>query len=292
MPSGPIDKTIERVTSMEKLGVVIVAYNNTQLLLALINDLKKQTRPPDTVIVIDNGDADISNQLRAVHPAIEYAKMAENTGSAGGYFEGMRRAAADCDYIWTLDDDTGLERDTLEQLVKGFVALSRTHRLGAVRCVGINSQPRDPFRLEIAPWRGTLFSVSAVKEVGLPEKEFFLYGEDLEYSLRLRSHEYDIFWIPSSRCTERRFEKVRGSVFGRQVRMYHTPARLYYAIRNELFIFCKYRRYYKMLRTMLYTLKVVFFTALSSRNKKWESIRAIGKGVFDAARGRLGKRDI
>ena len=62
--------------------------------------------------------------VRVNYPAVNYIKLAENLGSAGGYYEGIKRAAESSDFIYTLDDDVCLKPDTLFEIAKGFVRLT------------------------------------------------------------------------------------------------------------------------------------------------------------------------
>ena len=84
------------------------------MLANLLNDLRIQSRLPDEVIVVDNASLDQTESMVKVnYPAVNYIKLVENLGSAGGYYEGIKRAAESSDFIYTLDDDVCLKPDTL-----------------------------------------------------------------------------------------------------------------------------------------------------------------------------------
>jgi len=271
-----------------RVAAVIVAYNNAAMLAELLLELRAQTRVPDEIIVIDNASTDGSEEAaRRNYPGVNYVRLPVNTGSAGGFREGIRLASTGNDFILTLDDDSGLERDTVESLVRGFEKLAQGRRLGAVRASGFHPRDREPYPLEIASWRGTLFSAAAVQEAGLPDSRYFLYGEDLEYSLRLWKIGYEIFWVPSARCTEKRKEKVSGSVLGMQVMSYHTPLRLYFSFRNEVYIYLHYRRFARAARAVLYGGKVVLFLLVKRGVAVREKIFAILSGITDGLLGRF-----
>ena len=275
---------------MSHVTAVIVTYNNVAMLRDLLGDLCAQSRPVDEIVVVDNASSDgTEHEVTANYPSVKYVRLPENTGSAGGYCEGIRIASAASDLIWTLDDDVRLEKRALEFLVQGLEILQASTRIGAVRCVGESHSSSLPTELEFVPWRGTLFPVDVIRETGLPEREYFLYGEDLEYSLRLRRLGYAFFWIPASRCFERRQGKIRFTLFGRQQQAYATAFRLYYAFRNEVSIYLTYRCFLRLLRTLLYAMKVAAYLCTAERAKSGHKITAIARGIRDGFSHRLGR---
>jgi GT2 family glycosyltransferase len=279
----------------EKICAVIVTFNNVSMLANLLNDLRIQSRLPDEVIVVDNASLDQTESMVKVnYPAINYIKLVENLGSAGGYYEGIKRAAESNDFIYTLDDDVCLKPDTLSEIVKGFQLLEKSLpcRIGAVRSVG-KGHPEDvPTKLDICPWRGTLFKTSIVREAGLPSPDYFLYGEDLEYSLRFTKKGYSFYWIPASICQERhrdRDGKTHTEIFGKRSYHYQAPFRLYYAFRNEISIYKQYHLVFKLFHTFMYAVKVVSWILITEGGTGQKAIRAVTNGVIDGFRGKLGK---
>lgn len=278
-----------------KISAVIVTFNNVDMLTSLLNDLRIQSRLPDEVIVVDNASLDqTENIVKVNYPAVNYIKIAENLGSAGGYYEGIKRAAESSDFIYTLDDDVCLRPDTLSEIVKGFQLLEKSlpSKIGAVRSVGKGHLEEVPTKLDICSWHGTLFKTSVVREAGLPSPYYFLYGEDIEYSLRLKKKGYSFYWIPTSICQERRRDqdgKIRTLMFGKTHVHYQEPFRLYYAFRNEIFIWKKYRAVFRLLHTFMYAAKVVLMILLTERLAGRKAIIAVTKGMIDGIRGRLGK---
>jgi GT2 family glycosyltransferase len=150
----------------------------------------------------------------------------------------------------------------------------------------------SPTRLEICPWRGTLIKTDIVREAGLPSPDYFLYGESLEYSLRLAKKGYSFYWIPTSICREKhrdRDGKARADVFGKQSLRSKDPFRLYYAFRNEIFIYLSYGSILKQLHTFLYALKAMLMILVAEGWSGRREIRAIAQGLIDGFAGRLGK---
>jgi len=289
------DRDISQFYDKVKISAVIVTFNNLDMLTSLLNDLRAQIRLPDEIILIDNASQDGTEEMvRLNYPTVNYIKLRENMGSAGGYHEGIKLAAKTSDFIYTLDDDVSLKPDTLSEIVKGFQLLEKSFpsRIGAVRSVGERHSEFFATRMDIYTWRGTLFKTSIVREMGLPSPDFFIYGEDLEYSLRLAKKGYCFYWIPASICQERHRDhdgKTHAEIFGKRSVRYQDPFRLYYAFRNEIFICLHYHRVLKLFHTVMYAMKVILMILASEGWNGQKSIEAVTKGMIDGFRGRLGK---
>jgi rhamnopyranosyl-N-acetylglucosaminyl-diphospho-decaprenol beta-1,3/1,4-galactofuranosyltransferase len=279
----------------EKVCTVIVTFNNSEMLTSLLDDLRNQSRLSAEVIVIDNASRDhTENMVKDNYPEVKYIKLRENMGSAGGYHEGIKRAAEASDFIYTLDDDVRLNPDTLSEIIKGFRLFEKSlpSRIGAVRSVGERHPEIVSTQLEVFSWRGTLLKTDIIREVGLPSQDYFLYGEDLEYSLRLTKKGYCFYWIPSSICQERyrdRDGKTHENLLGKKSVRYQDPFRLYYAFRNEVFIYRQYQCVFKLLHTFMYAVKVILMILATEGWSGQKSIRAVTKGIIDGLMGRLGK---
>lgn len=275
---------------MERIAVVIVTFNNAGMLRDLLTDIAAQSRRPDEIVVVDNAGSDDTPRMMAEEFAtVKYHRLPENTGSAGGYCAGIREVAATADGIWTLDDDVRLRADSLEALVAGYHELAGDIRLGAVRSINADYRHRGPVELENVPWRGTLWVGDVVRLMGPPRSDYFLYGEDLEYSLRMRKLGYCCYWIPASLCIEVRRGKTDERMLGKSVRIYPTPFRLYYAFRNEISIYLTYRRIDRLARLFLFTVKVTGYIALTEGVGGLRKIRAVLSGLSHGLAGRLGK---
>ena len=162
--------------------------------------------------------------------------------------------------------------------------------LSSVRSVGVREPSVAPYRLDIFPWRGTLIKTEVIRKYGLPIKEFFIYGEDLEYAMRFNSKGLHCYWIPSSVCIEKRQEgKDDYTILGRTTRVYAFPFQLYYAFRNQLYVFIRYREYCRLVRHLLYAFKATLCILIFGGDKRYEKISAIYKGLFDGCLNRLGK---
>src|SRR4028119_143552 len=103
---------MEQLTMAETVAAVVVTYNRKQLLLECIDALLSQTRSLDKIILIDNactdGTPEILREKGYLDNAyIDYMRLPENIGGAGGFHEGIKRGyEVGYDWLWLMDDDT------------------------------------------------------------------------------------------------------------------------------------------------------------------------------------------
>jgi Predicted glycosyltransferases len=98
-----------------RILAAIVTHNRSQLLSRCIDHIQSQTRPPNALVVINNGSTDNTLAMLAERQ-VEVITQA-NLGSAGGW----HRAIAHClergfDAVWLMDDDGYPASDALDQL--------------------------------------------------------------------------------------------------------------------------------------------------------------------------------
>jgi rhamnopyranosyl-N-acetylglucosaminyl-diphospho-decaprenol beta-1,3/1,4-galactofuranosyltransferase len=275
----------------KKVSAVIVTFNNVEMLERLINDLLSQTRPADRIVVVDNASVDHTQEvMKTRFPGVRYIRLQENTGSAGGYHEAIKASLPDSDLIWTLDDDVRLRDDSLEELLKGMDMLDSKLALSSVRSVGPSHPHSSPTRLVLFPWRGTLIKSDLIRRFGLPIRDFFIYGEDIEYASRFNSKGYYCYWIPSSVCAEDRKEGKNDYAFaGGETKIYSRSFQLYYAFRNNLYVFVMYRDAGRLLRLLLYAVKVTLLLLLFDRKTGYGKILAVYEGLFHGMKKKLGR---
>jgi len=142
-----------------------------------------------------------------------YVRMHENTGGAGGFHEGVKRGyEKGYDWLWLMDDDVGPDYICLEklfngkQLCKGNIAALMPVRFYINKLVNLESKKinlddcMSPiwldfyndsdlknvfFEIATIPFEGPLISSKAIYNIGLPNKDLFIFADDTDYSIRL-----------------------------------------------------------------------------------------------------------
>ncbi|MDR3606020.1 MAG: glycosyltransferase family 2 protein [Oligoflexia bacterium] len=199
-----------------KVCAVIVTYNREKLLLECLDALARQTVPVKQVVLIDNASTDGTAQaIQAVLASsrypfkLIYQRLAVNTGGAGGFYEGVKRATLAgefSDWLWLMDDDAEPSPTCLEKLLAapgleqyGFLAPRIIHKESGREEAYHQKIKMDLFRikeiqkpaglmatsLEANAFVGVLINTKAVAKVGLPDPSYFIWFDDADYTYRI-----------------------------------------------------------------------------------------------------------
>lgn len=210
-----------------EVAAVVVTYNRLELLERVLDALESQTYPVGRVYVIDNASTDGTSEYLASRRWKRPASVITarvNTGGAGGFTRGIEAAAAGgADMFWLMDDDTLPHPDALEKLVEAYArstgmrgkapsfACSQVLWSDGSLCEMNNPEPTWDWSRPLAAggtWLDVqscsfvscLVSREAVRSVGLPYREYFIWYDDAEYTLRLSKWSPGVF-VPESRVT-------------------------------------------------------------------------------------------
>jgi len=219
-----------------KTAAVVVTYNRLKYLQVCLNGLKNQTHAVDEIIVINNGSTDGTAEWLSNQSGLKTFSQG-NVGGAGGFYTGMKIAyERGHDWIWIMDDDvfpaptalenmltTGIkarelngkplvtvplrlfEDDSFADLPAFEWDLSRIFTLHNLGRKPLNLIYKDvsalPESMEVLdlPFEGPLIPREAIDKIGLPAKEFFIYGDDSDYSFRLRRAGFSMILVSSAR---------------------------------------------------------------------------------------------
>lgn len=193
-----------------KVGTIVVTYNRLQLLKEVIESLRQQTYQDNHIIVINNGSTDETLSWLSQQKDIITITQ-ENLGGAGGFYTGMKYVAEhEYEYCWIMDDDVICKPTALEELVKAYQVRDN---IGFVcsRVIGVNGNPMNTpspdinktnngyadlydlvanhamVKVSIATFVSVFLSTKRIQEIGLPIKEYFIWGDDSEYTERISS---------------------------------------------------------------------------------------------------------
>ena len=123
---------MENQNKKETISAIVVTYNRKELLKECLDSLLNQTLPLDLIIIIDNNSTDgtpefLEERDYLKNGKINYVRLSENTGGAGGFCEGMKRGYnKGFSWLWLMDDDVKPANDCLEKLFK-FKESGKSH---------------------------------------------------------------------------------------------------------------------------------------------------------------------
>ena len=148
-------------TQKPRLAVVIPCYNHEQYIRKAVDSCLGQTRPPDRIVVIDDGSTDASVEILQAYAdrgQIEFSAQA-NAGAHATIGRCIARAAEDCDLISILNSDDHYVADRFEKCLAWF----EQNPDRSVLCTGINvidenDQPLDPGNARMK-WFDAIWSI-------------------------------------------------------------------------------------------------------------------------------------
>jgi len=225
---------------------------------------------PDVQIFLDELPARIPNIKIHISPdnlgsAGGYARLLENF-----------RDNASAPYLFLLDDDLRPALDCIKNMIRtaelNSASLNRSlflanraelpelsnlinEKLGILRsrpgcCVGfhffnLHRPLREPvrysndsglFTIDSAPWGGLFIPRLALKKLGLPREDFFLYAEDSEFTYRFTWNGGQILLVPDAQITDTQpaWNTVGGNMSNLRRRVLILPEiKVFHEVRNR-----------------------------------------------------------
>ena len=199
-----------------RVGIALLNWNQYADTAQCLASLRESIFRPAVILVFDNGSEDGSaERLKTDFPEIKLVLGDKNFG----FSEGNNRAAkilldAGMDYVWVLNNDTKVEPDCLGRLVR---VLEDDHSIGAASakiwfmdesrpiCYAGGTFNRWTFNTEFRGLRERdvgqyddakdteilsgccmLIRAEVLRKIGLFNRAFFAYAEDIDWSVRAR----------------------------------------------------------------------------------------------------------
>lgn len=242
----------------------------------------------------------------------------DNLGFAGANNIGIKIALSNsnCRFVWFVNNDTVHKRDALSQLVRCATSSNKGRRsigmwgskllyyqqperlnsaggryfkwIGLSRQIGtmeIDQGQYDKGGLAIDyPMGASIFvSRSFIEDVGMMSEDYFLYYEELDWTLRGRKKGWTI-----RQCQESVVYHKEGATIGSSRRTGNkSPINDYYVYRNRI-VFTRKNYPYCLLSVILASLAFMIVRIFKVNNL---NLRAIVRGIVDGIRDVRGKVD-
>lgn len=251
-----------------KIFAIVVTYNGMRWYDRCFGSLRDSELPVET-IVIDNASKDETvSYIKECFPEICLIESKENLGFAKANNIGMRYALDhDADYVFLLNQDAWVEKDTLTKLMQTFednenVGISSPIHLngdysgvdfGFVNCIPVNAvsdavmnKIQKYYCVPVVNAAAWLLSAKCLRTVGGFDTLLFVhYGEDNNYCQRLMYHKLKLVINTSCTiCHDREFRSGQDEIVYRN-QLYDKNNmffRLKYANINDDYNFSKLRR--------------------------------------------------
>ena len=197
---------------MKQVGVLIVTYNRLNLLQEEIDSIRNQTFRDFDIIVVNNCSVDNTKEWLDAQDDIYAINIEpENIGPARAFAQGMKYIAeAGYMYCWLMDDDVECKPTALAELYEAY-RLNSDMGFACSKVIGIDGFPMNVpnidtrlsengysnygdmleygmLRVIDCTFVSMFIPTDVICKVGLPLKEFYNWGVDTEYSMRISKH--------------------------------------------------------------------------------------------------------
>lgn len=259
------------------IGVVLVTFNRLSKLKIALQCFSNQTIKPEYIIVVDNASKDGTKEFLSSWQQEndsfekEVLFLEENTGGSGGFHSGLAAALnRTADWIWVSDDDAFPQIDALQ--VFSEFATSCGNELDSYSAVcgtvinsgNINLVHRrrtytkgikyysdfvplqeysNPFLCNTFSYVGAILNKKKLEMVGITKKDYFIWFDDTEHSLRL-SRVGKIVCLPKMKIDHNEVKPVTSFSW-----------KTYYGLRNKLDTI---REFFPWYCYLYYTFKYIF----------------------------------
>jgi hypothetical protein len=212
------------MTEYPLVSVVIASYNGKHLLKTCLDSVFKQTYRNYEVILVDNGSSDDSVEFVGDnYPLVKIIKNKQNVGNSEGFNVGIEISKGK--YIATLDNDTRVRPDWIENLVKvaemddkigicgsrqlNFYQPNLIDSTGMNLYRGVypsnrgnnevdNSQFDEQVEVFGAPGASAFYKKEMLNQIGLFDSDFFLYQEEFDLCWRANLLGWRCVYVPKA----------------------------------------------------------------------------------------------
>ena len=284
------------VSDRHGVFAVIAAFNRKELLREGIEALIHQDYDDLKIMVVDNASIDGTEEYikdLIDNKKVFYKKLEKNLGSSGGFNEGIRELyKMNPKYVWILDDDTIVHKDSLTKLLSAAKELNDNFGILGSKVLWkdgnlckMNIQRKTLFKdnndfdshlvkITLSSFVSMFIKIDTIERFGLPIEDFFIWTDDWEYSRRI-SRKVDCYLVNDSIVTHKCNSNMGGSIEkDSKDRLF----RYQYVFRNDVYF---YKReglkgiLYVFLRQFYYLIKILF----SKSDAKLEKIVIVFKNT-------------
>lgn len=281
---------------MNIAGVVILYHPDIQL---LSENIKTYVQGIKQLYVYDNSESKspgIEEALRKLHPSIQYHYFNANEGIAKRLNRAVKEAAGNnFDYLLTMDQDSSFKEGNFEKYKMQIQASAYSN----VAQFGVNCQPNftvakdQPEEVLTLITSGSIVNLSLSNKVGAFNEDLFIDYVDADFSYRVIQSGYVNLLFSNIILNHALGKLIEGrslANFKKTLRITHSPIRVYYIIRNGLYLLLKAQGLTTaMKKDVLRCIKILKNDLIY--NPALVSVYIhLFSGIFDFLRGKMGKK--
>lgn len=234
-----------------RIAAIIVTHNRLELLKENINALRTQNYKLSEIVVVNNSSTDgtlmwLNNQkdLTIINQP--------NYGSSGGQYIGIKYCyEKGYDWIWTLDCDVIPNDTSLKNLVSSLpfsskdtgylssIILDENNQISHINLPYLgNSQEivtsfheYKELSVKSASFGSLLLNSKCIEKIGFPKRDFFIWGDDVEYTFRIIANNFCGYMITNSIAIHKQPFNVKNPF----LKMSTRDKKTFFAVRNTVY---------------------------------------------------------
>lgn len=244
---------------MDSVFIILVNYNNYKLTIDCIDSVFKSTYKEYSIVVVDNASTDgsfcILSNVYKNEDKVFILKSTENNGFSAGNNIGINFALKNgADYIMLLNNDTVIDKNMIEILhsrandstvttpkmyyysnpnIIWYAGGELNYKSGKIKHIGLDKADNKKYDTEkicsFVTGCCMMIHKDIFKKVGMLDENYFMYGEDVDYSIKLTNAGTKMLFLPNAKL----WHKVGGSSASSKLN-------IYYDTRNKLLLMDKY----------------------------------------------------
>ncbi len=224
------------------VGVVILYHPDA---VALIENIKTYINPLDTLLVYDNSET-LSKELEiavsAISSKVIFTHFGQNQGIAKRLNQAIEYAVQkDEKFLLMMDQDSSFKDYDFNK----YVDYISENKLPKVAQFGVNCQPdftpmsTNPEKAISLITSGSVLAINCIQQTGMFDENLFIDFVDTEFSHRITNRGYVNLQFTNIVLNHSIGTRVEGRsfvTFKKSLRIIHIPIRVYYIIRNGLYL--------------------------------------------------------
>ena len=285
-----------------EISIITINYNGVKDTCELIDTLPLEDQSIEVIVVDNASKEDEATIIEQRYPQVKIVRSKENLGFAGGNNLGIQAARGK--YLFFINNDTLLRPQTsdlrllinrLESSPKigavcpkirftwgdnpiqfaGYTPLSKiTMRNHAIGCgESDHGQYETAHPTPYAHGAAMMVKREAIEKAGLMPECYFLYYEELDWSMMIRRAGYDIWYEPAMTVYHKESQTT-----GQE-----SPLRTYYITRNRLLFVKRNNKTVSRYLSYLYQICVVVCRDILkyTLQRRFDLVMAVSRGICD-----------
>lgn len=286
-----------------KLSIVLLNYNGYKDTIECINSIRENEKEIDyNIIVVDNNSSDNSIEFLSQLEDVTTIKRNINDGFSAGNNVGIKYALDKfkSDYVLLLNNDTIITKYCLSKML---YSLEKDEKSGIATCKLMKAKDRNTidcyggkvdwnkvignfnyvkkengfYYSEISSGACMLIKKEVFEKVGYLSEDYFMYFEDLDYSVRIIEANYKIQVVPDAIIYHK-----GGSTAGEA-----SPFAIKWNTRNRIIFYKKFKKYINKFYFLIFfsITRVIYFIKYFIKFK-FKYVDALKSGIIEGIKWR------